>query len=237
MFKFNIQPQPDDETCGQTSLHAIYRYYGDNIELNQIINEVKRVGNGGTIAPLLGYHALKRGYQAHIYVYNLNVFDPTWFDLKGNAHLSILDKLTAQEKVNKPGRIHESSRAYQAFIKAGGKIRFQDLTVNLLKHYFKTHTPILTGLSATYLYQSMREIETSIGRLDFDDLHGHPSGHFVVLSGYDSILKKVIVADPHRENPISHDNYYQVPISRLINSIMLGVLTYDANLLIIQPNS
>lgn len=45
----------------------------------------------------------------------------------------------------------------------------------------------------------------------------------------------MIVADPHRENPLSHDNYYKVSSNRLINAIMLGVLTYDANLLVIQP--
>ncbi len=28
---------------------------------------------------MLGNHALRRGYHAHIYTYNLNVFDPTWF--------------------------------------------------------------------------------------------------------------------------------------------------------------
>ena len=28
---------------------------------------------------LLACHALRRGYQAKIFTYNLNIFDPTWF--------------------------------------------------------------------------------------------------------------------------------------------------------------
>ena len=46
----------------------------------------------------------------------------------------------------------------------------------------------------------------------------------------------MIVADPYRENPISGDNLYVVRMDRLINSILLGVLTYDANLLVIYPD-
>ena len=57
----------------------------------------------------------------------------------------------------------------------------------------------------------------------------------MILCGYDEQKRHVVVADPHRENPLSHDNYYKVSSNRLINAIMLGVLTYDANLLIIQP--
>jgi hypothetical protein len=31
-------------------------------------------------------------------------------------------------------------------------------------------------------------------------------------------------------------NYYQVGIHRLINAILLGIVTYDANILIIEPS-
>ena len=33
-----------------------------------------------TLAVLLGCHALRRGYEATIYTFNLQVFDPTWFE-------------------------------------------------------------------------------------------------------------------------------------------------------------
>ena len=58
-------------------------------------------------------------------------------------------------------------------------------------------------------------------------------GHFVVLSGMDE--STVFVADPYKENPISGNNYYQVDTNRLMNSILLGIVTYDANMLIIMP--
>jgi hypothetical protein len=53
---------------------------------------------------------------------------------------------------------------------------------------------------------------------------------------YDSDEDNLIsVADPYAGNPISLANYYKVDVDRLINSIMLGIVTYDANLLIIHP--
>jgi hypothetical protein len=91
---------------------------------------------------------------------------------------------------------------------------------------------VLTGLSATYLYKSKREYEGSTGESIYDDLRGKPMGHFVVLCGMEK--KTVLVADPYQDNPYSNDLYYHVPVGRLINAIMLGIVTYDANLLIIS---
>lgn len=235
MFKIDIHTQPDDETCGPTSLHAVYSYYKDFIQLSTVIKEVKRSNSGGTLAPLLANHALLRGYQAHIYAYNLDVFDPSWFKPRKLKKNQLVAKLAKQVEVNKSPRVVESSNAYQTFLNLGGELHFRDLTVGLLKHYFDANVPILTGLSATYLYQSCRERELPSGALEYDDLNGEPCGHFVVLSGYDEKKRHIVVADPHRENPLSHDNYYKVSVSRLINAIMLGVLTNDANLLILLP--
>ena len=76
---FDIQAQPDEVTCGPTCLQALYQYYNDPVPLKDVIREVKQLKNGGTMAVMLGNHALQRGFKAHIYTYNLNVFDPSWF--------------------------------------------------------------------------------------------------------------------------------------------------------------
>ncbi|MCA9161211.1 MAG: hypothetical protein KDA72_22930, partial [Planctomycetales bacterium] len=70
-FKFDIQAQPDDTTCGPTCLQAVYSYFEDEIPLPQVIAEVPGLAAGGTLAVLLGDHALRRGYDATIYTYNL----------------------------------------------------------------------------------------------------------------------------------------------------------------------
>lgn len=224
-----ILPQPTDVSCGPTCLHAVYNFYNDQLNLDQVIDEVKQVTGGGTLAVMLANHALRRGYETTIYTNNLQVFDPTWF----NEDVDIAEKLKEQLRYKKTKRMAQASEAYLAFLKAGGKLKFDELSPELLKNFLQNKIPILTGLSATYLYQSSREIgETNV----YHDTKGEPSGHFVVLSDYDEIEEKVLIADPLDPNPISDTNqYYAVKIQRVVNAILLGIVTYDANLLIIQP--
>ena len=222
-----ILPQPDDTTCGPTCLHAVYNYYGDDIPLFQVIKEVKGLDEGGTLAVFLGIHALKRGYSATIYTYNLQLFDPTWF----RSGVDLAERLYRQAQCKPHGKLRLATDGYLEFLDRGGKIEYRDISISLLKKFLTRAIPILSGLSATYLYGSPREI---VATNEYDDILGEPSGHFVVASRYDLRSRRVLVADPYRKNPISHDNYYHVGINRLIHSILLGILTYDSNLLVIQ---
>ncbi|MEP0845702.1 MAG: peptidase-C39 like family protein, partial [Phycisphaerae bacterium] len=106
---FEIQPQPDDATCGPTCLHAVYRYFGDCLDLHQVISEVPTLPDGGTLAVLLGCHALRRGYRVTIYTYNLQVFDPTWF---ADPRTDLRAKLSAQLALKGDRRLAAASRGY-----------------------------------------------------------------------------------------------------------------------------
>jgi len=190
--------------------------------------EVESLEGGGTLAVLLGNHALKRGYKASIYTYNLHVFDPTWFAGKK----SLADKLTAQAAVKNSDKLSFATQGYLEFLENGGRLLFEDLTIGLIRHFLKKSIPILTGLSSTYLYRSARENPDN--NID-DDVAGIPTGHFVVLCGYDKEKREVLVADPYQKNPVSGDQYYLVSIARLLGAVLLGILTHDANLLVIEP--
>ena len=224
-----MQPQPDDTTCGPTCLHAVYSYYGDPIALRKVISQVSNLEGGGTLEVLLACHALKRGYKVTIYTYNLNIFDPTWFD---GQEVDLAKKLQLQLAAKKKPKLAVATKAYLEYLRLGGTIRFQDLNSTLIRKYLKQGKPILCGLSATYLYHCAREYGPN---LDYDDIRGVSSGHFVVLCGYDMENRHVLVADPLHQNPLQAGHYYEVPIHRLIGAILLGILTYDGNLLIIEP--
>lgn len=233
MINIEINTQPDDETCGPTCLHAIYRYYNYDISLKEVTDTVKRSASGGTLAPYLGTHALERGFTASILINNMDIFDPSWFE-HSEACVNLSLKLEEQMHYKKSEGIQQSSIAYQEFLKAGGIIKFKFLSVELLKEYFSYHLPIITGLSSTYLYNSPREIYKK-GESHFDDIKGTPCGHFVIVAGFDEEHQRIVVVDPFRENMLSRNNYYKVSSHRLINAILMGMVTYDANLLIIQP--
>lgn len=235
MIDLKIEPQPNDETCGPTCLHAVYRYHGLNISLDKVISTIERSHSGGTLAPLIGKHALQHGLKATIYVNNMNIFDPTWFK-KSESHPEVLlTKLKHQAQFKHEKGLSQASNAFQEFIELGGIVRFKTLDVETLKYYFDQKLPIITGLSATYLYRSPRESFTTDGVSFADDVSGTPCGHFVVLCGYNDKKRLIVVADPYQKNILTGTNYYTVSSKRLINAILLGVTTYDANLLILEP--
>ena len=224
-------PQPTETTCGPTCLHAVYRYFGERISLSRTIEEIPALEEGGTLAVLLGLHALKRGYKARIYTYNLHVFDPTWFL---HAGVDLKRFLAAQKKAKRSRKLGFATDAYIEYLDSGGELSFEDLTPQLLRRYLERGVPLLTGLSATYLYRSAREVPDTN---EYNSIAGEPSGHFVVLSGYDRHVRNLLVADPFRLNPFAGNNYYWCDVRRVVSSILLGIVSYDANLLVIEPLS
>ncbi|GJL83593.1 MAG: hypothetical protein DHS20C01_32270 [marine bacterium B5-7] len=228
-LSFDIRTQPDNTTCGPTCLHSVYRYYGLEITLGELIRDVKTLKAGGTLAAFLGCDALGRGYNATIYTFDLKVFDPGWFE---PSSVSLTSKLRSQLKYKHDLKLIEATEGYIEFIEKGGNIKFEDLTTGLIRRYLKRGVPILTGLSATYLYRTPREYGPND---DFDDLRGEPSGHFVVMHGYDSGSRTVHIADPIQPTAKLDESKYHASIYRVIGAVMLGILTHDANLLMIEP--
>ena len=225
----SVLPQPDNTTCGPTCLHAVYAYYGDRISLDDVINETRSLIDGGTLAVFLACHALRRGYKASIYTYNLQVFDPTWFL---SPDIDIHERLIRQAEAKDDEKLRDATRGYLEFLSLGGKLKYTDLTTRLLRGLIRKRLPVLTGLSFTYLYRYVREYGPD--SMD-DDIRGYPGGHFVILSGYNRKDRTVLIKDPYHRSPVVGGPASQVNIDRVICAILLGVLTYDANLLVIYP--
>lgn len=223
-----VMAQPDDTTCGPTCLHAVYRYYGESISLDQVISEIAPLPEGGTLAVHLACHALRRGYQAEILTYNLQLFDPTWFA----EGVDLAAKLREQRRFKRSVKLGLATAAYLEYLALGGVLNFEELSGDLLRKYLRRNQPLLTGLSATYLYGCSREAED-----EYDDIRGAPTGHFVVVSGHDQDRGEVVVADPLQDNPGFGERYYRVSLERLTGAVLLGILTYDANLLVLSPGS
>lgn len=236
MIDFKMTSQPDDESCGPTCLYAIYQHYGLNISYDEVVKQVERSISGGTLAPMLGKHALQSGFKVTLYINNLQMYDPTWFNPDGTSDSHFLrEKLMQQMSIKHNRFLAKGTHSVLDFLLLGGAIKFRSLTIDVLKEYLDRNIPIMTGLSSTYLYNSCREYFTKDSKSVGDDVRGHPCGHFVVLCGYHKRNQEVVVADPFKANPVSNDHYYSVPCHRLINAIMLGIVTFDGNLLIIEP--
>lgn len=226
----SMLPQPDDTSCGPTCLNAIYRYYGLDLPVDELISEIISLDKGGTLGVVLANHALHHGFQVTLFTYNLLIFDPTWFQGKTD----IEDKLRQRARFTSSGKQRFAIRQYRQFIRSGGLIRFEDMNRKMLTGYLKKGIPILTGLTSTYLYRDAR-IDPKTNKND--DIRGRVEGHFVVLDGYDKEKRLISIADPYQKNPISGTTSYRITIDRAINAILLGVLTYDANFIVIEPRN
>jgi hypothetical protein len=227
-LQLHMLRQPTDSSCGPTCLHAIYRYFGVEYDLAQLIDEIPQFEEGGTLSVHLAQHALRRGFDARLVTYNLRIFDPTWWCL---GPRDMIAKLQARLEHLQNDKARHSHRAYIEFLELGGQLDFFDLDPDSLERLLSHGAPILTGLSATYLYQHPRELPD--GR--DDDVAGSPTGHFVVVNGWHAESAQVLVMDPFEQNPFNPQGEYRVGVHRFINSVMLGILTYDANLLVVTP--
>lgn len=231
--KLEMKRQPTDSSCGPTCLKAVYDYYDYPLDHLKIIKEVKTVETGGTLAPCLGIHALDNGFDVTIYTFNLEIFDPTWFFPKTIKGDLLKHKLALQMQAKANKKLKAACKAFIEFIEKGGKVKMQDLSGNLIMRYLRNKTPIILGLSSTYLYRTSRDlIEGS--NSSKNDVLGTPEGHFVVLESYDPGSRLVTLRDPWIENPYSQDLKYQITKDHLLTSFLMGLLTYDANLTVIE---
>ena len=221
-------PQPDETTCGPTCLHAIYTYFGEVEPLPTVIERMWRLEQGGTYAVYLGCDALRNGYRARIYTYNLTLFDPTWFTTRD---VDIASRLIRQRDVKDERRGQYAIEGYLEFLARGGRLRFANLSDDLIRRILGCRLPILTGLSSTYLYRSKRECADGT----VDDIRGHPVGHFVVIAGWDDARRRVMVVDPYQPNPWGPSHEYWISVDRVVAAILLGIVTHDANLLVVYP--
>ena len=60
-------------------------------------------------------------------------------------------------------------------------------------------------------------------------------GHFVVIAGWDRVRERVLVVDPQQPNPYGSSHEYWIGVERVLAAILLGIVTHDANLLVIYP--
>jgi hypothetical protein len=222
-------PQPDETTCGPTCLHAVYAYWDDPEPLHAVVKRMRRLDSGGTYAVFLGCDALRKGYCARIYTYNITVFDPTWFT---RPHVDIAARLLQQRDEKDDARIRNATDGYVEFLRNGGRLRLASLSQHLLGGILRRRLPILTGLSSTYLYRAARERDENGSA---DDIRGQPAGHFVVIAGWDDARRRVLVVDPYQPNPYGTPHEYWISVDRVLAAVLLGIVTHDANLLVVYP--
>jgi hypothetical protein len=223
-------PQPDETTCGPTCLHAVYAYWDDPEPLHAVVKRMRRLDSGGTYAVFLGCDALRKGYKARIYTYNLTVFDPSWF---GSARIDIRERLARQQRLKPDPRIYNATEGYLEFLELGGRIRFAN---PLAVAHRAGAAPALSAADGTLLDVSVPAASRVRSDDRPDDIQGVPQGHFVVIAGWQPDRRRVLVVDPYQPHRYGPALRYWLGIDRVVAAILLGIVTHDANVLVIYKD-
>ena len=174
--------QPDDATCGPTSLHAVYRYFGQELDLASVIDAVAYLEGGGTLAAYLGLDVLASRVRG---LHLLLRPSPVRPYLGGTGYaLSHRQATTAaflQKEGSSSGRPRKPT---SAFCNTGASCGLPTSRSTCSAPISTGKLPVLAGLSATYLYRTMREYAIAPNQTAYHDLQGEPAGHFVVLYGF-----------------------------------------------------
>lgn len=221
-LRVEIEPQPTIVACGPTCLHAVYRYFGREISIATIVDEVNHKVVEGCFDGALGVHAICAGLSARIASVNLRVLDPSWFVGHG-----IREALVAAGNKTSELSLKNAALAYAAFVNAGGELALGGITFESIVNSISRSIPVIVGLSSTFLYRSRRSSIT--------DGEETSVGHFVVVTGVDVKQRMVSIADPLSENPAGLGAYYDLPWDQLLSCICLGALTNDGAALIVWP--
>lgn len=229
---FAITPQPTETTCGAAVLQSVYKHFGLDVPVQNVIREVPQLPGGGTWAVYMGLDALRRGFAARIYTCDLQLFDPSWFE---DGAPPVRDKIEEMLQAGVlPHNLVVQARAYLDFLDDGGELLMQEPATELVSRHLRQGVPVIAGLSCTWLYQARRERWEGEKCIP-DDIRGTSTGHFVVVHGVDSRTRNFCIADPYRHRPFPGRHDYEIPIRRFFNALMLGIVTNDAKLLVIRP--
>jgi hypothetical protein len=210
----------------------VYRHWKLEVPVQRLVREVCHLPEGGTFAVYLAQDALRRGFRARIYTCDLQLFDPSWFR-PGSP--PIQEKLKAQMMAGVLGeRLITQAQAYMDFLDQGGEVVMREPATTLVARLVRRQIPVIAGLSCTWLYRSSRERWAGEKAIPAD-IAGTPTGHFVVVHGVDPVKRRLSIADPFLHRPFPGQHYYDIPIRRFFNALMLGIVTNDAKLIEIHP--
>lgn len=205
-------PQFEQKTaysCIPACLQQVFGYFAKPISQKEIMKNIKNPQNGMSI-PAAGAFAKKYGFRPIIITNNINIFDPSWFNLSNEKLLMDLQK--RKKFVNKYNQ--SLINDYLEYLKLGGRISFKTINQGLLTKYLSQNIPIIMELSSTFLYKKRKS--TKPGRFN-DAFKGEIEGHGIVVAGFDKNKFKVVDPDS-KSNPYSKSGIYWVFIDELIMS-------------------
>ena len=220
---FERYAQPDNITCGPTSLRMVLGYYGKTVSHEEIMKHFTIFPHIGVLDPHICMAAMDLGFQAKTISFNYRVFHPSWTKLSREGLLAKLKEYFPKITNYKDS---VSCAGYIRYLERGGTVEFAPMSRRLIVNYLYKGIPVIAALDMEYLYN---------GTVHWTEFRPEHATHFVVIFGYDASKDEFQVADPWYEITIPNENgVYSVPADRLMTAILLGFQVNDGDLVIVQ---
>jgi hypothetical protein len=207
-------------------LAQVYRFLGYERAVDEVISDTRRNADGGTLGVYLGISALRNGFRPTIYTYNLRIFDPTWRRL---SPPEISGKLRERRRFVRSRRLKRAIAAYVEYLGMGCRVPVFRARCGFLVGLLQTGHPILTGFERNVPLWVRSRTQRGVRRR----FAASPRGISSSCAGYYPRSDRFVVRDPSSNIPFSRNGKYTVEARRLIAAILLGDVTYDANLLVL----
>ncbi len=215
--------QPDNITCGPTSLRMVLKHYGKNLSHQEMMKHFTIFPGIGVLDPHIAMAAMDLGFKVKTISFNYRVIHPSWENLPPDKLLQKLQIYLPQITNYKDS---VSAAGYIQYLERGGTIEFHPLSRKLIVQYLRKGIPVIAALDMEYLYK---------GTVDWSEFKPEHATHFVVICGYNAAKDEFKVADPWHSIPIPNTKgFYPVSADRLFTAILLGFQVNDADLIIIE---
>ena len=86
-----------------------------------------------------------------------------------------------------------------------------------------------------WLYENGQKGKKFDSSVDRNEPFEFPIGKGRVIAGWDETRRRVMVVDPYQPNPWGPSHEYWIGVDRVVAAILLGIVTHDANLLVVYP--
>jgi len=214
MKKFpNEKQKVGSSVCGPLCLLNIYEYLGCDCELDDILEDLGIEDKEITYLPQLALHARKKGLSTKYFQSNPREVSPTW---KGQNASRYIEKFKKWIKLQSDDNIWKKNAGYLVkYIQNGGQIEIGDLSSKKISKYLADGYVVLVALEQTWLW-GKRKVK---GKIEYDDLKGKASGHFVVIYGENE--KEFFVSDPYPTKLDNREGLYKVTKDTLLVSILV----------------
>lgn len=199
------QYQPTNTTCSPTALSMLLGFYGKNISVDEISDNVPQVYNEdgepfGTINQQMATWCLSLGYEVSLYTFDCQVIDQTWDKLQKDK---LINKLNARKGGWVVPSLGEAwtkayAQSYIDFLEAGGNITVQPAVTTKLLYDLLKDAPLLPCLCFNTLYGRGRTSNFDEKKTVKDDINGRTWNHSVVIYGNDAD-GNFLLADPIRK--------------------------------------